>query len=133
MSEGVPRKFAYYNSGFCNFSRKLNGCRHYHAETNCEEQNCRIRSCPRRHPKKCKFGQTCRYQSRCSYRHLTSDHNNVSKEISEAKEQVEALKKEIIKLKEDNDTKVNQLVKVHMSEMEAKKRDNAELRKEIKG
>ena len=132
MSEGVPKKCAYYNSGYCKFSRKQNGCRHFHPETNCVDKNCRDRSCPRRHPKNFKFGQTCSYQSRCSYKHTTSDHDNVSREIYEGKEQVKALKKEIIKLKEDNDTKVNQLVKLHMSELETMKVENAKLRKVIK-
>ena len=56
----------------------------------------------------------------------------MSREIYEGKEQVKALKKEIIKLKEDNDTKVNQLVKLHMSELETMKVENAKLRKVIK-
>ena len=68
--------------------------------------------------------ETCRFQARCQYRHNTSQEMNVHSEIIEAIKEVEDLKAEINIIKEENDKKVNLLVKVHHRELEDLKQEN---------
>ena len=56
----------------------------------------------------------------------------MTKEISKAEEQVKTLIEDIKKIKQDNDIKVNDLLKVQQRELEAMTIENACLRKEIK-
>ena len=48
-----------YNVGDCKLSMKKNGCKLYHPEECCQLFNCIYRDCPKRHPRTCKFGETC--------------------------------------------------------------------------
>ena len=101
MSEVGQNKCSYYSSGYCKLSRKPKGCRLFHPETNCLDKNCRNKDCSKRHPHTCRFGQTCRFQSRCLYLHSTENNLKESTEMTEAKQQILALKEEIVKTKSD--------------------------------
>ena len=61
---------------------------------------------------------------------MTEDINE-SKEITEAKQQILTLREEIVKLKSDNNAKINDLVEIHSRELEIMKKDNITLSKEI--
>ena len=56
----------------------------------------------------------------------------MNEKISKAEEQVTTLMEDIKQIKQDNDNKVNDILKVHQRELEAMKIENACLRKEIK-
>ena len=72
----------------------------------------KTKKCPGRHPKLCKFGDTCRLQVQCSYKH---EKEQLSKEIisiESTSKEVNQLKADKAKLKEENDIKINILAKV---------------------
>ena len=58
--------------------KKENCCRYAHPTESCKTQKYRDKGCPLRHPKTCRNGQQCRYQSRCMYQHLKDVTNNSS-------------------------------------------------------
>ena len=131
MSEETRRKCRYYNSGYCKFSRKENGCKNVHPKENCKVFNCPGKACPDRHPKKCKFNVTCRFQSRCSYLHESADLENVRAELNNSEKEVSKLKVEIEMLKTEIDKKVNELSKVYMKELKELQTENVALRQEV--
>ena len=51
MSEAYSRKCRYYNSGYCKFTRKENGCCNLHPTETCKIPKSREKGCPLRHPK----------------------------------------------------------------------------------
>ena len=108
------------------------GCKNFHPTDVCKVKGCREKECPDRHPKKCKFEDECRYSS-CLYNHgkkvvHPKEQDNLHKEI-------DVLKTEFHRLKNENDVKINILTKVHLNEFEDLKRENTTLpnsRKELK-
>jgi hypothetical protein len=109
-SDTKPVKCSHFNSGYCRFTRK--GCRYFHPTEVCDKRHCGMKGCPKRHPKKCKYGSQCIFQKNCAYKHAgvgESDRNNISKTLNE----------EILHLKRKNDDKVNLLTEVHLKEMDA--------------
>ena len=123
------KKCTFYNVGYCKYSRKENGCKLYHPEKCCQLLNCFDRECPRRHPRTCRFGETCLFQSGCAYKHSFGVKN---KEIVDMTDLVEILKAEIVELKKENDCKINILAKVHYKELEYIQNENVLLRKALK-
>lgn len=122
------KKCTFYNVGYCKYSRKENGCKLYHPEECCQLLNCIDRYCPRRHPRVCRFGETCLFQNGCAYKHFVGDRN---KEIIDMTEQVKILQAEIVEIKKENDSKINILAKVHLKELEYVKNQNTLLRKAL--
>ena len=116
MAGPPSQKYFYHNSGYCKLSRSKNGCKKYHSTEICQINSCTSNTCPQRHPKICKYGVNCMFQTKCSYRHndkttYNLQNNNIIKDI-------ESLKAEIALLQEENDKKINILVKVHLRELE---------------
>ena len=69
MSEVTLKNCSHYNSGFCRYIKKENGCKHFHPKEICETTVCKDKDCPKRHPKRCRYLEECRFQSQCSYSH----------------------------------------------------------------
>ena len=115
MAEPVTMKCKFYNSGYCKFSRTQQGCKQNHPKETCQQLNCKNKSCPLRHPKKCRYKEKCMYQTRCSYSHKQTP--DTREEISNDIEDIKVLKAEIANLKNENNKKINILVKVHLKEM----------------
>ena len=99
--------------------KREKGCKLYHPETNCEIINCKDKKCPGRHPRPCEFGDTtCIFQVRCAYKHGKDQPSKQSISIKSTSNEVEQLKSDTAKLKEENDIKINILAKVHFKELE---------------
>ena len=129
MSQKYRLKCSHFNSGYCKFAKKEKGCKFYHPQTTCELPNCKDKKCPARHPRSCKFGDTCSFQTRCSYKH---EKYKPSKELIEnTSKEVDQLKADIAKLKNENDIKINILAKVHYNELEELKNKITTLEKDI--
>ena len=89
------------NVGHCKFG---SNCRNRHTLETCTNFPCRVKECPLRHPKMCKyfvqFGQ-CRFKENCSYLHfseLDKTKKGLEKEIETLKIEVEALKSRNIEI-----------------------------------
>ena len=95
MSQEGQLKCSHYNSGYCKFAKKERGCRFFHPEATCELPNCRNRNCPDRHPRSCKFGDTCIFQIRCSYKHEKEKAPEKSTSIEETVKELDQLKVDI--------------------------------------
>ena len=132
MSQEEQIKCSYYNSGYCKFTKKEKGCKFYHPEETCYIPNCNNKKCPARHPKSCKFGDTCVFQTGCSYKHAKTDLSDDSISIVETNKEIDQLKADIAKLKEENDIKINILAKVHINELEEVTHENSALKEELK-
>ena len=131
MSQEGQLRCRHYNSGYCKFAKKDRGCRFFHPEATCELPNCRNKKCPDRHPMSCKFGDTCLFQIRCSYKHAKDRAPEKSTSIEDFVKEVDQLKVDIEKLKEDNNIKVNVLAKVHYKEIEELRTINATLNTDV--
>ena len=120
-SENSDKKFCpFWIVGFCKFHDK---CYLEHAQGDCENNQCNIKSCHKRHRKQCKFGNKCKYfkKQSCQFLHTkenTNQQRDITKQIVDTEGKVQKLKEGIMNLKSDNEKKVNVLVKVHMQEME---------------
>lgn len=130
MSQDSVKKCSYYNSGYCKYSKKENGCKKYHPTESCAQINCKNQGCPLRHPKKCKFLEKCIFQKRCCYKH-EKEPTKEDKIIAEEKE-LNNLKSEISLLKRENDDKINILAKVHLGELNEIRNENKLLIEDLK-
>ena len=106
MSPEDKTKCGHYNSGYCKFMKKENGCKYFHPDKTCERPTCKDKKCSDRHPKPCKFGDTCLFQTRCSYKHLKDRLTDENILIASTTREVDELRAEIAKLKEENDIKI---------------------------
>ena len=55
------------------FCKYLSHCRNQHVNENCQEIKCENKSCPKRHPKTCKFFQLynrCKFGEYCAFAHV---------------------------------------------------------------
>ena len=129
MSGGEVMKCKYFNSGYCRYTKKEMGCKNFHPTDVCKVEGCREKECPDRHPKKCKFEDECRYSS-CLYNHVKKVVH--PKEQEDLQKEIDVLKTEIHKLKNENDVRINILAKVHLNELEDLKRENTTLHNSIK-
>ena len=110
MSKPVCR---FNKFGFCKYG---NHCFRQHENTICENVQCNICECPFRHPRKCKFFQQfhyCKFGNYCKYSHDTSERRKTLKQVDDLKEEVKALKQEIlekVKMINEKDEKLKALV-----------------------
>ena len=125
MSENASKKCVYFNSGYCRYTKKQNGCKNLHPKENCETRDCNEKGCPKRHPKRCRYLEECRFQSHCSYTH--QKRALVINEKSDLLDKIKNLKFEICTLKKDNNDKINMLAKVHLTELLEIKEKNDDL------
>ena len=79
MNDVPERKCIYFNSGYCKFSKRETGCKKYHPDNNCLIAGCKDKESPNRHQKKCRYSETYRFQSRCSYAHDNKKKENILK------------------------------------------------------
>ena len=102
MAEEKSRKCTYFNSGYCKFTRKENGCRNLHPAESCQIPKCRDKGCPLRHPKTCRYGTKCKRIDVCQFKHnvkeIHIDADHIKKDIIEEKEKVQSLQADILNL-----------------------------------
>ena len=99
----------YYNNvGYCKFRDQ---CRHRHFTDICQKVICRDKKCQSRHPRTCKYGESCKFLSRncCVYSHKSVHSDKIDdREKMEAiklKNEVEELKLEIAGLNKELEEK----------------------------
>ena len=129
MSQGEVKKCSYFNSGYCRYTKKDNGCKNFHPIDECKIQGCKQKECPGRHPKKCKFNDECRFRTICSYSH--AEKSIVNEDQIKLSNDILILKTEISNLKKENDQKINVLAKVHLQELDYLKQKNNVLTKNV--
>ena len=81
----------YYNKGFCKFKGE---CNSYHPIIICSKRGCREKTCPNRHPRKCRYKYQCRRRSTCLYSHVDIsdfDEKSAVKEFNYLKTEVKSL------------------------------------------
>ena len=108
------KKCWYFSSGYCQYTKKENGCKYFHQIDECKNQGCKHKECPNRHPKKCKFDEECQFRTSCSYNHVKK--SIVNEDQLELLNDILILKTEISNLKKENDQKVNILLKTHLQQ-----------------
>ena len=100
----------YNQYGYCKYGLL---CFKKHVDKICENDNCSIKGCNLRHPRKCKYFMHynyCKFGQYCRFKHIESDTNN---EINNLKKQI--LEKDaLIKEKED----MIQVLRVEISGVE---------------
>ena len=89
--------------GFCRYG---NLCFRKHENRKCENDNCQVKGCPYRHPRKCRYYieyNNCKFGSYCKFSHDVIPLKKHNEEINDLKKQIKDLKKEI----NEKDTKDN--------------------------
>ena len=72
MNQNVCR---YFKFGFCKFG---DHCRNLHVEEKCDDKQCEISNCDKRHPRPCTFYRyygRCKYSDYCKYEHIQAGAN----------------------------------------------------------
>ena len=93
------------------------------------ENACKDKECPKRHPKRCRYLEECRFQSQCSYRH--EKEGVIINEKTNLLEIIKNLKSRIFTLKQENNDEINILPKVHLKELLDMKEKNTELQNKV--
>ena len=125
MTENNSPKCSYYNSGYCKFAKKENGCKYLHPTECCKDSKCKDKGCQLRHPKKCRHGEKCRYQTLCAYKHYEYETKNTV-QFNQSKDddtlnltaKIKCIKVEIVELKSENQIKIKELESIHLLEQE---------------
>ena len=110
----------YYNKGFC---KSKEFCKKIHSSRICNKVKCRNKQCVDRHLVNCRYKEKCRRISECLYMHYKF--NNIDKKlndnevmIKQLNDKVTELTIEINILKEENNTKQNDLFKLNNDNIE---------------
>merc|ERR1712204_135677 len=90
----------FYNTGYC---KHQGACKFLHPIEKCE-RSCSKSSCPKRHPKPCRYGDKCRRKDICDYKHETSSAE------TDLKAEITALKITIQTLLDENKGTSNKIV-----------------------
>ena len=89
--------------GFCKFR---NTCRNHHVNEKCENVNCDIKLCEKRHPVECKFFrsyQRCKFLEFCHYEHkIVKTSNNIENDMNNLKEKMDMLESNLSEKKNSN-------------------------------
>merc|ERR1712129_36682 len=81
----------FYNTGYC---KNKGACKFLHPIERCE-RSCKKSSCPKRHPKPCRYGDKCRRKEICDYKHKTaSTENDLKADIKALKVTIKVLQDE---------------------------------------
>ena len=97
----------HFKFGFCKFGKR---CNKQHLKEICQTEDCKLKTCNKRHPKICKFffvNQVCKFGDACCYKHKFSTHHcNILEQISSLQatissmsESIQTLENEILMLK----------------------------------
>ena len=89
--------------GFCKFGAK---CFFRHSKEVCQNVNCAIESCLKRHPNPCKFfflTRKCKFKEDCSYSHQFDKKDDSKEALEDKMVEVEELQNENQKLKNENE------------------------------
>ena len=98
----------YYKYGYCRYQDQ---CRNKHVHEICNDTNCSVSCCSKRHPKTCVFYikyKFCKFGALCKYKHgdeavndqSTNDFSSILSEIMKLKEDIASLRKENDELRE---------------------------------
>ena len=101
------------NTGYCKFREK---CFYQHFYSICSKTVCKNFECQNRHPKTCKFGESCKFKSKncCAYKHAVHIEKNNSNTQHVSHTNYDSIKKENQYLRKQ----VEDLQKVLSEEME---------------
>ena len=117
------------NTGYCKFK---DHCRYQHYNTICEKSICRDIKCKNRHPRTCRNGKNCKFntQNACAYKH---EINNLSdnEETKKLTEKIETIEEEVNSLKAEI-SQLKDVVKVRESQLRENSREISELKNKIK-
>ena len=100
--DNSDNKCVHFNSGYCKFNVK--GCKFFHPTEDCSEDSCIDKKCNKRHPRKCKFEENCRYnkKGKCSYKHqdnlkqiANGDYLKIEKEMKDLQNEIVNIQKNI--------------------------------------
>merc|ERR1712240_341975 len=119
----------YNNTGYCKFK---DHCRYKHYKTICEKSICRDIECKKRHPRTCRYGKNCKFntQNACAYKH---EINNLSdnEETKKLTEKIETIEEEVNSMKAEI-SQLKDVVKVRESQLRENSREISELKNKIK-
>ena len=95
----ATQNICFYNKyGFCKYLEK---CRKFHETTNCEKLSCKIRDCPLRHPKICKFFRDfgfCKFSEWCKFSHnIDKTTHTDNDEVKKLKDKLKSVETELKK------------------------------------
>ena len=106
----------YYNNvGYCKFRDQ---CRHRHFKEICQKVICRDIKCQSRHPRTCKYGESCKFLARncCVYKHKSLHSHQIDDtkrlESIKLKTEVEELKLEISDLNKELEEKKRMILEL---------------------
>ena len=96
----VQFKCYHHDRGYCKFGEQ---CHYQHFREICQNRNCKLKECRKRHPKPCRNGHQCKfYRSNiCAFKHDNEDSTDMENEIKKLQEEIDALKKKIEQKKEE--------------------------------
>ena len=80
--------------GFCKYGEL---CRREHVNEICENEKCKVDSCNKRHPRKCKYFEEyrrCKFSDYCAFSHEIP-RNPIEEELNLIKDSIKALEREI--------------------------------------
>ena len=92
----------HFKFGFCRFRET---CRFIHNDDLCQDDQCDVFSCSKRHPKQCRYFKDfnrCKYGDYCSYKH-EKEISKCESEISSLRSKVDKLESEVTILKAQNE------------------------------
>ena len=106
--ENISQKVVckYENFGFC---MKREECENFHPTENCNDDNCSIVNCTKRHPQPCRFFGTqvgCRFGSSCKFDHkrqmcLQSELKEMRSKLAIQDEKIASLEKKLSSFMKD--------------------------------
>ena len=92
----------HYKFGFCKFGEK---CHKQHLKETCQTEDCYLKTCPKRHPKICKFlsvSQVCKFGDACCYKHkLSASHCKILEQISSLQATISSMSESILALENE--------------------------------
>ena len=96
--------------GFCKYGET---CKYRHINEKCENENCEMDKCLKRHPGECKYYRThgrCKFLEYCAYEHILQDKPNT--DLANALEIVKVDLADMQKVLEDEANKIKNLIEV---------------------
>ena len=121
----------YNKFGYCKYGNK---CFKKHENKVCEKENCEVKFCPLRHPRKCRFFMEynyCKFGTFCRYKHKEFDDEEFVGKIEKLKTDLLMLEKDIAE--KDDEIKVKEMIIKNLQEKEQNlEKENQKLKLEVK-